>query len=89
MGTAQRLRLTEADLFKAVFHHEGIKDDSWRAAYEQWCEYGRIPHNGYHHWFLEHCCDILSGKLVLYQVGGTDTVTPSLFKATEEDDDGN
>lgn len=95
---SQRLKMTEADLFRAVFAHRGlVSQELWREAYRVWCERDALPQNGYEQWFMDICLDIVNGKLVLHRISDSEftqcqyridsciEVKPNF----DDDDDGN
>lgn len=93
---SQKLKMTEADLFRSAFKHKGIEEtERWREAYTLWCERDELPREGYNQWFLGMCLDVINGKLVLYPV--VDLIDPKQLKLDDlvevkpgfEDDDGN
>lgn len=65
LAAALKSKMTEADFFKAVYAHEGTYDDTWVSAYDSWAASESVPHNGYHHWFLEVCQGVIDGKIEL------------------------
>lgn len=94
ISAAQRLNMTEADLFRSVFAHRGHTAHTlWREAYAVWCERDALPRTCSEEWFFDTCNAIVAGKLVLHVIEEPcySHQTVPLFDGTDsiEEDDGN
>lgn len=89
VSAARSARMSEADFFRAVYSHEGINDESWRFAYDRWCERSEVPRSGYRQWFLDICVDVLSGRLTLSRVTSCAQSQPLFAGNNDCEDDGN